>query len=54
MNYDDWKSMPPDADLCTDDPLTCECPGCREWRETHEPEADTFDEALATKVDRAS
>lgn len=49
-----WNGSDDREDVCTDDPLTCECPECRAWRETHEPEPDTFDEALATKVDRAS
>lgn len=37
MNYDTWKTTPPDTDACSDDATTCECPECRKWRDNLEP-----------------
>lgn len=51
MNYDDWKATAQDADDCTEDAETCECPECRAWRDNREPRPLTFDEALGNVCD---
>lgn len=51
MSYDDWKSTPPDTDVCAEDAETCECPECRRWRDNREGREVTFDEALGAVCD---
>lgn len=48
MTYDDWLTTPPDTDECTNEPETCPCPICVEWRENREPDDDD-DPSHATK-----
>lgn len=37
MDARHWNGDDDREQICTDEPLTCECPDCRKWRDNYEP-----------------
>lgn len=40
-----YNGEPGDTDVCTEEPLTCQCPECRTWRDNYEPPDHDYDGA---------
>jgi hypothetical protein len=51
MDARQWNGPDDRQDDCTEEWRSCECPGCRHYRDNFEPDPPTFDDALGAVGD---